>query len=251
MDRRDRDFEEDWEHEEYDPEQDSDDEGMGSSRRSTRRGPPGRGGSGPYDMEDDMDDDIDMPPGYAGGRGRDHYLNDDDMDMPSHTGHHRGSMGPDADYIMQMGLLTQASAAGRRRREGGGRPQATHSMEPGSHHGHAGSRPSQDQNRFMPPSPMLSGSRHGRGRDSGPLRGADGEPLFEYIDAEEYDNGGRHRSGGGDRHRGVGGSAYGRDRVGYSDEDEDSDDGSAYPPSNSRHSYRGSAAGRGGRSHRR
>ena len=261
MDGTDRDFEECWEHEEYDPEQDFDDDGMGPSRRSHRGGPPGRG-AGPYDMEDDMD----MPPGYAGGRG-------------------------------QMTLLTQQNAAARRRREGGRGPQeylpATHFMEPSSH-GHAGGRPSQDQNRFMPPSAMLLGSRHGHGGGSGPPRGPNGEPLVEYIDAEEYQNQGRERYGGGDRHPGVGGPSYGRDRGGYSDEDEDSDDepdsslsssrrghdasaadypevgGCAYnwyrgryddegddsddepgyPPSSSRGGHRASAAGRGGRSRR-
>ena len=246
MDGRDRDFEE------Y-SEQDFEDDSMGPGRRSTRGGPPGRGGAGPYDMEDDMEDDMEedmsddmnMPPhrGHAGGRGRDHYLMDDDMDMLSHAGHHRGSMDPDADYRMQLALLEQQNAAVRRRRESRGGPQMQF-REPDFYHGHAGSRPSQDQNRFMPPSAMLSGSRHGRVGGSGLPRGPNGEPLVEYIDAEEYHRQGRQRHGGEFDYPEVGGSSRDWGRGG------DSDDEPGYPPSSSHGGHRTSAAGRDGRRRR-
>ena len=209
MDRTDRDFEE------YSA-QGFEDGGMSRDRRSTLGGP-GRGGAGPHDMEDDMDDDMPPRGGYA--------------DMPSHTGRHRGSMGREIDHAMQLALLDQANTAALRRHIGGLMHRLssppTHSMESGSRHSHAGSGPSRNQTRFMPPSAMLSGSRHGRAGGSGLPRGPNGEPLVEYMDAEEHQNAGSQRYRGGDGHSRMGGSSDGGDL----DADGESDDEPDYPPS--------------------
>ena len=239
MDRGDRDFEEDFED---DSEQDSDYGGMGPDRRSTRDGPPGRRGAGPYDMNDDMDmpprggraggrgrddyfidDDMDIPPhgGHAGGRGHDDYLMDDDMDMPPRGGHRRAPMDPEADYRMQLQILNHTMSESRRRRAGGRPPQE---FSPPIH--------------FMEPDP-----RQSRAGGSG-LRGPRGEPLFEYVDAEEYESRQQHHGGNGSR--GMGGPSRRRDPY----DDSGSDEEPEHQPSSSRRGYRASAAGRGGRSRR-
>lgn len=217
MGRRGPDFEQSYEQEEYDPEQDSDDDGMGRSRHATRGGPPGREGAGPYRIPDDLDPELFMPPrgGVEGNR----------RACRAHQNHD--------DYTMQLALLDHQNIEAVRRRAGlPPRDFVAPPLRGSPAHGP----------RLWDVSAMSS-SRHPHAGGRGP-RGPQGELLDGYIDAEDVEA--RERYGGGHGPRGGGGPSHGRERGGYPDDDEDSEDeGAGYPPASSR---RHSHASRGGRS---
>ena len=128
---------------------------------------------------------------------------------------------PEADYRMQLQILNHAMSESRRRRAGGRGPQ-----------------------EYMPPTHFMEQDpRQSRAGGSG-LRGPRGEPLFEYVDAEEYENRQQHHGGNGSR--GMGGPSRRQDPHDESDSDDEPD----YHPSSSRRGHRASAAGHGGRSRR-
>lgn len=233
MDRRGPDFGYCPRHGEYSLAQDFDDDDMGPSRHSTRDGPSGRGGAGPYNMSDPMDDDMDITP--RGG----------------HDRHHGSTMTPreEYEYKSQLALLQLGNMEALRRHGGGPRRNAyqpqTHSMGPHPSHGRGGS--GADQDRFMPSSSMLSGSHPPHVGGGGP-RGSRGESLDEYIDGEE------ERYGGGHGHGGGGGPSHGRDRGESPDENRDldideysEDEDTNYPPRGSgrRHGHESRRGGGG------